>query len=138
MANASKAGRPACWTAMRNALFLPPGVRRAGRGVDLSEALLQSPGLGEHGIAAEQVTQPAAFTLGQLFGRFEQAMSGLVELWAPPNMLAAASRALRSLRAGVAPAPTADGIKRGVRATDEMEQLYTIRASAPAAQIAWR
>jgi hypothetical protein len=99
------------------------GVRLAGRAVDLSEALLQSPRLGEHGITPEQVTQPAAFTLGQSFGCFAQAVSGLVELWAPPNMLAAAPRALRPLRAGVALALTADGIKRGVRAADEMEPV---------------
>ena len=50
-------------------------------------------------------------------------MACVVELWAPPDMLAAASRALRSLGAGVALALAADGIQRGVRAADEMEPV---------------
>lgn len=65
-------------------------------------------------------------------------MACVVELWAPPDMLAAASRALRSLGAGVALALAADGIQRGVRAADEMDRSHTIRASSSAAQIACR
>ena len=97
------------------------GAAAVGCPVDGAERLLQSPRLGDQWLVGEQLDQASPVAFGEPFARFEQTVTGVVELGSPARVVTAAAGALRPPPPDGSLSLAANGVKRGVGAADEVE-----------------
>src|SRR5712691_7720280 len=97
----------------------PLGLLPVAGAVDGAEALLQPPGLGQHGLGLEELAECAPLALAEPLGPFQQPPPRAPQLGAEAT--AALLAADRTRAAAEALALTADGVERAVGAADEVE-----------------